>query len=253
MVAYNPRIVTDGLVLALDAGNPKSYPDTGTTWKDVSGNGRDASLLNGPSFVYNTIDKYYSFAFDGTNDYVQNNNAGSTVSAWTPGGVKGESNQTIEMWVKTSDTAGYLYSKPWNGSGRYNVLISNNGFSLLVGTGVASGPDTGNSIGFTSIADGEWHQLVFWMNETHMGYSFDGGKTTGQKLHGLSGNNYISDIGDANLPQTLMTLYPYGGSWVGSTSFSMQANLASFRFYSKVLVEPEIQKNFQATRSRFGI
>jgi hypothetical protein len=38
-ISYNPRIVTDGLVLALDAGNPKSYPGSGTAWTDLSGNG----------------------------------------------------------------------------------------------------------------------------------------------------------------------------------------------------------------------
>ena len=34
---YNPHIVTDGLVLALDAGNTKSYPGSGTTWTDTVG------------------------------------------------------------------------------------------------------------------------------------------------------------------------------------------------------------------------
>ena len=45
-VAYNSRIVTDGLVLALDAGNTKSYPGSGTTWTDLSGNGRNGTLTN---------------------------------------------------------------------------------------------------------------------------------------------------------------------------------------------------------------
>jgi hypothetical protein len=43
-ISYNPRIVTDGLVLALDAGNPKSYPGSGTTWTDLSGNGNNGTL-----------------------------------------------------------------------------------------------------------------------------------------------------------------------------------------------------------------
>ena len=33
-----PNIVQDGLVLALDAGSTRSYPGTGTTWYDLSGN-----------------------------------------------------------------------------------------------------------------------------------------------------------------------------------------------------------------------
>ena len=45
-VRYNPRTVIDGLVLALDAGNTKSYPGSGTTWTDLSGHGNDGTLTN---------------------------------------------------------------------------------------------------------------------------------------------------------------------------------------------------------------
>tara|TARA_R110002020_G_scaffold10873_7_gene41315 strand:+ start:909 stop:1544 length:636 start_codon:yes stop_codon:yes gene_type:complete len=67
-VGYNPRAVTDGLVLALDAGNAKSYPGSGTTWSDLSGNSNNGTLTNGPTF--SSADGGY-FTFDGTNDYVQ--------------------------------------------------------------------------------------------------------------------------------------------------------------------------------------
>ena len=50
-VTYNPRIVTDGLVLALDAANPKSYPGSGTTWNDLSGNGRNFTWVSTPTFT----------------------------------------------------------------------------------------------------------------------------------------------------------------------------------------------------------
>ena len=66
-VGYNPKIVTDGLVLALDAGNTKSYPGSGTTWKDLSGNSNNGTLTNGPT--YSSADGGY-LNFDGTNDYV---------------------------------------------------------------------------------------------------------------------------------------------------------------------------------------
>jgi hypothetical protein len=46
----NPRIITDGLVLALDAGNPKSYPGSGTAWTDLSGNGNTGTLVNGTGY-----------------------------------------------------------------------------------------------------------------------------------------------------------------------------------------------------------
>lgn len=57
-----PNIITDGLILALDAGNPKSYPGTGNTWSDRSGNGNNVTLYNSPTFENNSI------ILDGIND-----------------------------------------------------------------------------------------------------------------------------------------------------------------------------------------
>ena len=48
-LAHSPRIVTDGLVLCLDAASKRSYPGTGTTWTDLKG-GNNGTLTNGPTF-----------------------------------------------------------------------------------------------------------------------------------------------------------------------------------------------------------
>lgn len=60
-------IVTDGLVLYLDAGKTNSYPGTGTTWTDLSGNSLNGTLVNGPT--YNSAN-LGSIVFDGSNDHV---------------------------------------------------------------------------------------------------------------------------------------------------------------------------------------
>ena len=65
-VGYNPKVVPDGLVLALDAGNTKSYPGSGTTWTDTVG-GNNGTLTNGPTYSSNN-GGYLDF--DGTNDHV---------------------------------------------------------------------------------------------------------------------------------------------------------------------------------------
>jgi hypothetical protein len=57
------NIVTSGLILSLDAANSRSYPGSGTTWSDLSGNGNTGTLTNGPTFSNNSL------VFDGTNDY----------------------------------------------------------------------------------------------------------------------------------------------------------------------------------------
>ena len=63
----NGKIVTNGLVLSLDAADRNSYPGTGTTWRDMSGNGNNGTLTDGPTFNSNNGG---SIVFDGTNDYV---------------------------------------------------------------------------------------------------------------------------------------------------------------------------------------
>ena len=83
---YNPKIVTDGLVLYLDAGNTKSYPGSGTTWTDISGNGNNGTLINTPT--YNNTNGG-NFNFDNTNNYVNcgqilNNNAYTKIAWFRP-------------------------------------------------------------------------------------------------------------------------------------------------------------------------
>jgi len=62
-----PDIVTDGLVLALDAANVKSYPGSGTTWRDLSGNDGNGTLTAGPTF---STDNGGVISFDGSDDAV---------------------------------------------------------------------------------------------------------------------------------------------------------------------------------------
>jgi hypothetical protein len=64
---HSPRIVTDGLVLCLDAANPKSYPGSGITWGDVSGQNHTGTLTFGPSY---SVSNGGTISFDGSNDYV---------------------------------------------------------------------------------------------------------------------------------------------------------------------------------------
>ena len=89
-LSHSPSIITDSLILCLDAANTKSYPGSGATWTDLSGNGNNVTLTNGPT--YSSVDGG-SIVFDGTNDYADffAPNLGTTT--------------TVEMWVKLG--AGY--------------------------------------------------------------------------------------------------------------------------------------------------
>lgn len=67
-----PKVITNGLVLALDAANVKSYPGSGTTWSDISGNSKNLTLTNSPTFNTNNGG---SIVTNGTNSYVFRNDA----------------------------------------------------------------------------------------------------------------------------------------------------------------------------------
>ena len=104
-VAYNASIVTNGLVLALDAANPKSYPGSGTTWTDLSGSRNNGTLTNGPTF---SSANNGSIVFDGVDDRVDTFNASSLT------------NITIEMWIYDTRSSGNRDILTYNGnSGSY--------------------------------------------------------------------------------------------------------------------------------------
>ena len=138
-----PDIVTDGLVLHLDAANRKSYPGSGTTWYDLSGNGSNATRYNS-SFTGD------AFSFDGNTDYFLVGNVGSnsvkTVSCWFTMdnvdtqmalfgfGTVATNTQDIYMWG--ADSNGAFGFNHWNGDSwgfaGGEDLIKNNGYFNVV-------------------------------------------------------------------------------------------------------------------------
>ena len=91
-------IVTNGLVLCLDAGNTKSYPGSGTTWTDLTSNGNNGTLVNGGSGLTFNSSNVGSIVFDGSNDYVSLPSATPTTF--------GTGDFTISCWVNFSTITG---------------------------------------------------------------------------------------------------------------------------------------------------
>ena len=101
-----PKIVTDGLVLCLDAGNNKSYPSSGTSWSDLSGNNNNGTLTNGPTF---TGSFGGSIVFDGSNDYATN--------VYSQPAYQSTTSFTWNVWVKpTSAATGTIIGNRGGGS-----------------------------------------------------------------------------------------------------------------------------------------
>jgi hypothetical protein len=106
-------VVTTGLQLYLDAGNASSYPGSGTTWTDLTVNGRNGTLTNGPTY---SSDNGGSIVFDGTNDFVQCTGSLTVTAA------------TFVTWIRRNGNQGQydgiLFSRGTSVTGM-NLQVSN--------------------------------------------------------------------------------------------------------------------------------
>ena len=95
-LSHAPRVITDGLVLGLDAANTRSYVGSGTTWTDLIGS-NNGTLTNGPVFTQEPKLEPFggagSVSFDGSDDYLECSN-----TVWSDlAGVN--TSFTIEAWI----------------------------------------------------------------------------------------------------------------------------------------------------------
>lgn len=221
-----PGVVTDGLVLYLDAGNYASYPASGTTWYDLSGRGNNGTLVNGVGF---DSANGGSLVFDGTNDYVDfgttNISAGTslTVEAWVKPGITQNNYADILDYdhdvgrgfvVQQNNTAtNQYYFAYWNGSA-YEITST------------------------ITLSTSTYNHLVFTKSGTSvLGY--------------LNGQNLVNYTGSATITLTGKTLYV--GKMVSLTARYFNGNIARVSIYSSALTATEISQNFNATRARFNI
>ena len=227
-LAHNPRIVTDGLVLALDAANPKSYPGSGTTWYDMSGNGNHGTLVNGVGY---SSDNSGSMVFDGVNDSV-------TFSTWeTISGQSGTVNITMDSWFKTIEgppntVMGYLgFNSPTNffkfmntGNLFLDTYNSESSSRILVNTIINFSDYFGQWVNVCGVYDGVYAKSY------HNGTLVNSTAIT------------LADISAVN--------FSVG---VGMGYFNFNGNNASCKLYNRALTEAEIKQNFFATRKRYGL
>jgi hypothetical protein len=238
---YGPKIVTNGLVLCLDAGDRNSYPGTGASWYDLSGNSNNVTFLNGPLFNSSNLG---IINFDGTNDHIAVSSPNDRFS-WTPSGV-GMNSMTIELWVKSSDVNGYFISKPWNGAGEYNYTLIHNALNYRVGTAGAGGS---KGVSFASLATNNWEHIACVINSTQIGVYRNGIVNVNLTNHDIVQNSPVGS--NSNISLCIMNLYPYGEGWGGSSSFAVSGMLSNIKIYNRLLSANEILQNYNALKGRF--
>ena len=212
---YNPRKVTNGLVLFVDAANTRSYSGAGNTAYGLINN-VNGPLVNGVGFT--TTNNGY-FTFDGTNDYI---NFGNSSSVQLTIG-------TLSAWVKATSP----------GAGFRGILAKQYAYGLFYNDSVLVAYDWGASATRSTsinIADGNWKNVVM---------SFQSGVTNGTRIY-LNGSLALTTtITWVNDTQNL-----YGGAEASAGQYAACFG-SMFSLYNRVLTADEVLQNYNATKMRY--
>ena len=231
-------LVTDGLVLALDAGRTLSYSGSGTTWTDLSDNSNNVTLTNGPTF---SSDNFGAIVFDGTNDYAV------TSTSITPSGTN---SFTYSAWIYI-DTIGGSFGTSIKGA----VLFSGDGFGraelvLKTDTNTAGPPDRITFTRYGGSTTGSCNVEVdmsvgVWYNITLVR---DGASS--QKVYQ---NGF--EIGTGNVSNSFTADKLKIGAAPSQSSFSghFDGKMSNILYYDRALTAAEVLQNFNTLRGRYNV
>lgn len=215
-------VVTTGLQLYLDAGNASSYPGSGTDWTDLSGNGRNGTLTNGPTY---SATNGGSIVFDGSNDYVQCSGSLTVTAA------------TFVAWIRRNGNQGQydgiLFSRGAVTTGM-NFQVSNQ-----LGYHWNNAGNTYNWQSGLTIPDATWCMIAVSVTSTAATAYLcqSGGTTTATNTVNHSSGN----LNDIKLAVDDAAARYFNG------------NIAIAQLYNIALSAGEISQNFEADRGRFGV
>ena len=230
-------VVASGLRLSLDAGNSSSYSGSGTTWTDLSGNGYNGTLTNGPTY---SSANGGSIVFDGSDDYVTAGNIGSFPNFFT-----------VEVWFKSDSVTNYrniidcnwlVYNGSYSNIGPRLEQDSTGALYWLVGS--SSGGNSGESIWAYVVSSGlnsaVWHQAVI--------------KKYGATLFATYYNGALVSLGNniSNWSGTMSNVQ-IGRGFNPDSNRLFDGNVAMVRIYNESLGDDQILANFNARRNRFGL
>jgi len=232
---HSPKIITNELVLALDAGDTNSYTGSGSEWTNLANPSLNASLANSPTFSSSNLG---IFRFDGTDDIA------FTPSVNSFGGI---STHAFELWIKSpglgaGQSIGGLFCPDYGiisyiapgGELVYYVYNTDNGYP---------GTYLHNTVVYgTNLFDDNWHHIICTRDSSTFSTYIDGvQKTTGDGGGAWSGSTIWSNMSMqiGNNPNNVGYLF-YG-------------SIAMARMYKKYLTPEEALQNFNAHKNRFGL
>jgi hypothetical protein len=228
-MAYNfsPKVITDGLILYLDAANTKSYPGSGTTWTDLSRGGNNGTLMNGPTFNTGSLG---SIMFDGVNDSMF---GGTFPNLET-------TNRTISTFFQILS-----YSTSSLPSGRGTILnLERNSFNDVPAACIRyhrSSDPLSIGMGTAAYVTTSVPALNSWTNIT---ISIIGNTVYAYRNGILIGTAVNASTFDTN---------PILRLGRGNVSRFGNVNISYVSIYNRALSDQEILQNYNATKTRFGL
>jgi hypothetical protein len=222
---YSPKIVTDGLVLYLDAANTKSYVSGSTIWTDISRSNVNGTLINGPTF---SSDGGGSILFDGSNDYVQINYGGNLSSSTITLNFFAKHNGLRDdrrTMLGLSNGGGFAFlvytMQIWDTNSEYLSFVGNGTTYTTYGFNI---PNTFQS----------WNHFAVVISPTTIKNYVNGQLTYNSSsitLRGIFDRIWLGTRGNQN--------------WKGW--------IPNFQLYNRELSATEVLQNYNATKSRFGL
>jgi hypothetical protein len=215
-----PNTVTDGLVLALDAANSRSYPGTGTTWNDLSGNGNNGTLVNGVGYNSGNLG---SLVFDGVNDDV-------SITSYQLSTSDSSAPYTLSAWINRTGTTtdGGIITQYGSGvADRFGFREQNSKLCWWKGSNIA--------ISTNNIPTNAWKYIVGVKRSDNSVSIYIDGIEVGTGTDNLDFENATLKIGRFG------TIVPFSG------------NISQVSIYNRALTAQEILQNYNATKSRFNL
>lgn len=235
-LSHSPKIVTNGLVLCLDAGNTKSYPASGTDWNDLSGNGNNGTLTNGPTYSSANLG---SIVFDGVNDYINltdKNNFTFTDAKF--------SLEVFFKYTNKTETDNSIFGKRDYGATQreYNFYVYEPSSTPTLRFIISSDLTANWTIVETpTIQKNVWYHAVATSN-TGIGNIYLNGTFS------ASNNSMNSSTTNGTSPLTLGCAFNSG-----SPLQFFNGTISLVRIYNRELTAAEVSQNFQTLRGRYGI
>jgi hypothetical protein len=221
---HSPSIVTNSLSFLVDARNPRSYPGTGTTWFDVSGNQNNLAFQNSGSITYNS------------NGYFSTGATGYFSAASSTNTPIGNSPYCIGVWARQVSAWG-----------------TSNGFISIGGFNVAN---QSNALRTLNNIAGHYHHY-WWANDISVTSS---SATLGNwfmvlaQFDGTTRSVWVNNVQVASDTPTghnvtssaLQVSQTYPGEY-------QQGDIAVAFIYNNALTSAQIAQNFNALRGRYGV